>query len=71
MLITMPAHSLPPFCRAGQLLTQAPLSPGDGFVFNTQQLEDTPVLQPTSEAAAQAPPPGLQGTEAGEQQQQP
>lgn len=66
----MPARSLPS-SRAGQLLTQAPLSSGDGFVFNTQLLEDTPVLQPASEAAVQAPPPGRQGTEAGEQQQQP
>lgn len=60
-----------PCCRAGQLLTQAPLSPGDGFVFGTQPLEDTPVRQPASEAAAQAPVTGLQRAAAGDQQQQP
>lgn len=60
-----------PCCRAGQLLTQAPLSPGDGFAFDTQQLEDTPASQLAVDAAAAAPQQGLQGAAAGEQQQQP
>ena len=65
----------PSLCRAGQLLTQAPLSPEGGFAFSTQLPDDAPLAgtqQPgEGEAAAQVPLAGPPGAAAGEQEQQP